>query len=248
MPGLSTILLWNNCITSKKNTNIVAEHFEFMSNHPLAARKFSPGSQAKFEIKLSPRQIELRKFAQAQDYVFNPMKVRSAMKYKDFPIEKGNNIQFEENFMEKYTEVGKISISDVTLTQGARQASTDTHLTVVHVTETELSIPDFALEPEGLTTKLSEMFTGKDIDFPEYPGFSKKYYLRGPSEVHVRDFFGGPIIRFLEAQEPVHIEAHKNRLLFYKKLDLLEPGQIQELEKVAEEFVALASHKVKQPV
>jgi MFS superfamily sulfate permease-like transporter len=223
------------------------EHFEFMSNHPLAARKFSPGNQAKFEIKLGPRQIELRKFAQAQDYVFNPMKVRSAMKYKDFPIEKGNNIQFEENFMEKYTEVGKISISDVTLTQGARQASTDTRLTVVHVTETDLSIPDFALEPEGLSTKLSEMFTGKDIDFPDYPGFSKKYYLRGSSEVHVRDFFAGPIIHFLEKHEPVHIEAHKNRLLFYKKLDLLEPAQIQELEKVAEEFVALASQKVKQP-
>ena len=224
------------------------EQFQFLSNHPLAARKFSPSSQAKFEVKLGPRQIELRKFAQAQEYGFNPMKVRSAMKYKDFPIEKGNNIQYEENFMEKYIEAGKISISDVTLTQGARQASSDTHLTVVHVTETELSIPDFALEPEGFTTKLSEMFTGKDIDFPEYPGFSKKYYLRGSSEVGVRDFFAGPIVRFLEKHEPVHIEAHKNRLLFYKKLDLLDPAQIQELEKVAEEFVVLASQKVKQPV
>ena len=167
------------------------------------------------------------------------------MKYKDFPIEKGNNIQYEENFMEKYIEAGKISISDVTLTQGARQASSDTHITVVHVTETDLSIPDFALEPEGLSTKLSEMFSGKDIDFAEYPGFSKKYYLRGPSEVPVRDFFAGPIIHFLEKQESVHIEAHKNRLLFYKKLDVLQPAQIQELEKVAEEFVAMASEKVK---
>ena len=147
--------------------------------------------------------------------------------------------------MEKYIEAGKISISDVTLTRGARQASSDTHLTVVHVTETELSIPDFALEPEGLSTKLSEMFSGKDIDFPEHPGFSKKYYLRGPSELQVRDFFAGPIIHFLESQEPVHIEAHRNRLLFYKKLDLLEPAQIMELEKVVEEFVTLASQKVK---
>jgi len=36
--------------------------------------------------------------------------------------------------------------------------------------------------------------------------------------------------------------------LLYKKLDLLEPAQIQELEKVAEEFVALALQKVKLPV
>src|SRR6185295_20333828 len=106
------------------------------------------------------------------------------------------------------------------------------------------SIPDFALEPEGLSTKLSEMFSGKDIDFPEHPEFSKKYYLRGSSEVQVRDFFAGPIIHFLEKQEPVHIEAHRNRLLLYKKLDVLEPVQIQELEKVAEELVALVSQKV----
>jgi hypothetical protein len=111
----------------------------------------------------------------------------------------------------------------------------------------DLSIPDFALEPEGLSTKLSEMFAGKDIDFPDYPGFSKKYYLRGPSEIQVRDFFAGPLMHFLEKHQALHIEAHRNRLLFYEKLDVLEPPQIQELEKVAEEFVKLASQKVKQP-
>jgi hypothetical protein len=169
------------------------------------------------------------------------------MKYKDFPIEKGNKIQYEENFMEEYIAAAKISISDITVTQGARQVSSDSHITIVQLGETELSIPDFALEPEGLSTKLSEMFSGKDIDFHEYPEFSKRYYLRASDEIGVREFFSGPIIHFLEKQDEMHIEAHKNRLLFYKKLDLLDPPEIQELEKVAEEFLRLASQKMKQP-
>lgn len=221
------------------------DKFNPLSSHPLAARKAGNGN--KIEIQLTQRQMDLRKFAQEQDYTFNPMKVRSAMKYKDFPIEKGNKILYEDNFMEKYAEFGKISVSDVTLTQGARQASTDTHITMVHMTELEMTIPDFALEPEGLSTKLSEMFAGKDLDFHEHPEFSKKYYLRGQHESQVRDFFGGPIIHFLEKHDEVHIEAHKNRLLFYRKLDLLEPIEIIELEKVAEEFVNLASKRTKQP-
>jgi MFS superfamily sulfate permease-like transporter len=214
-----------------------------LSSHPLAARKISSGSTNRIQIQLSPRAIELRKFAYKEDYNFYPQRVRSAFKYKDFPIEKGNKIQYEENFMEKYNEFGKISISDITLTEGARQARTDTRITVVHISETDVVIPDFTLEPEGISTKLSEMFIGKDIDFNAYPEFSKLYYLRGSSEAGIRKFFAGSVIKFLEQHKPLHVECHKNRLLFYKKLDLLSGSEIQDLEKIAEAFLALLEEK-----
>ena len=217
------------------------DHFQQMSNHPLAARKI--GSSSKFEIQLSTRQIGLRKFAMAEQYAFNPMRVRTAMKYKGFPIEQGNKIQYEENFMEKYIEAGKISVSDITLRQLDRPESSDTNITVVQISETDFSIPDFALEPEGLGTKLSEMFSGKDIDFNEHPGFSKMYYLRGLAETQVRSFFAGKVVTFLESHEPVHIEAHKNRLLFYQKHGLLDPDQIVVLEQFAEDFVTMIESK-----
>jgi MFS superfamily sulfate permease-like transporter len=211
------------------------EHFEFFSSHPLAARKVGKGN--KFEIQLNTRQVALRKFAQLNDYAFNPMKVRTALKYKDFPITSGNKIQYEENFMEKYGEVGKISVSDITLTQIGRPETSDTQITVVQINETDVTIPDFALEPEGLGTKLTEIFSGKDIDFHEHPEFSRKYYLRGLSESDARQFFSERVITFLESHEAIHIEAHRNRLLFYQSLDLLEPAQIESLEAFAEEFV-----------
>ncbi len=222
------------------------ERFKTFSNHPLAARKFSLDQLNKIEIRLSPRQIELRKFSEANEYDFNPQHVRTNTKYKGFPIQKGNLIRFEENIMSKYLELGKIEVADMTLTQGARQASQETHVTVVHISETDLPIPDFALEPESFGTRFSELVGGKDIDFPEFPQFSKKFYLRGEPETNVREFFSEPLVRFLENREEIHIECHRHRLLFYKKLDLLEPHEITFLEKYAEDFVNVIREKVSQ--
>ncbi len=217
------------------------ENFKMLSNHPLATRKFDPGSQAKFEIKLSPRQINLRSFAERNELNFYPQKVRNAIKYKDFPIQNGNKIQYEENVLSKYTAAGKFEISDITLSEGARQEQSDTQITLLQISETDFMIPDFALEPEGLWSKFSELVNGKDIDFKSFPTFSSKYYLRGNQEEAIREFFSEPLIHFLENREEMHIECHKNKLLFYKKRDLLNAAEIQFLISFAEELMAIAS-------
>ncbi len=224
------------------------DHLNPLSGHPLAARKVMKEAADKIEIRLTSRQIALRKFASSNEYDFNPQHVRVAAKYKEFPIQQGNKIRFEENVLSKYADIGKVEVADMTLVQGARQASMETHVTVVHISETDLPIPDFALEPESFGTKFSELMGGKDIDFAEFPNFSRKYYLRGQSESDIRAFFTEPVVRFLEDREEIHIECHKHRLLLYKKLDLLEPTEIEFLEKFAEDFVAALKSGVRQPV
>ncbi|HEY5824420.1 MAG TPA: SulP family inorganic anion transporter, partial [Cyclobacteriaceae bacterium] len=222
------------------------EHFQFFSSHPLAARKFAPGSQNKLEIKFSPRQIELRKFAELNDYVYYPQKIRNLMKYKDFPIQKGNKILYEENILAKYLENGKIEASDITLSEGALQEQNDTHITVLHISEIDINLPDFALEPEGLWSKFSELAGGKDIDFANHPGFSKKYYLRGENETTIRNFFSESLIHFFENREEMHVECHKNKLLIYKKRDLLESSEIGYCEKFAGDLLQLIQQKATQ--
>jgi MFS superfamily sulfate permease-like transporter len=212
------------------------DHLNPLSGHPLAARKVSKTAADKIEIRLSARQVELRKFGNENDYDFNPQHVRVGAKYKDFPIQSGNTIRFEENILSKYADIGKIEVADLNITQGVRQAGQEVHVTVVHVSETNLPIPDFALEPESFGTKFSELVGGKDIDFANYPEFSRKFYLRG-DEPAVRTFFKESVIRFLENREEIHIECHKHRLLLYKRLDLLDVAEIEFLEKYAEEFV-----------
>jgi hypothetical protein len=132
--------------------------------------------------------------------------------------------------------------------EGARQSQHEIHITVVQVSETNAFIPDFDLEPEGLWSKLFEGVAGKDIDFDNHPVFSKKYYLRGRIESEVRDFFSEQIIQFLENREEMHIECHRNRLIFYKKRDLLESSEILYTSKFAEEFISLIHQKEVQTV
>ncbi len=224
------------------------EYFQHFSNHPLATRKLSPGIQTKYEIKLSPRQIELRKFADANDYTYFPLKVKTSFKYKEFPIQAGNKISYEENILSKYSEFGKIESSDITLQEGALQDKNETHITIVQVSDFNLAIPDFALEPEGLWSKLFEGVSGRDIDFDAHPDFSKKYYLRGENENTITQFFSERVIHFLENREEMHVECHKNRFIFYKKRDLLEPEEINYVAKFAEDFLQLAQANAPNPV
>ncbi|MBI3221444.1 MAG: SulP family inorganic anion transporter [Bacteroidetes bacterium] len=219
------------------------EHFQPMSNHPLAARKLAPSNQNKIEIKLSPRQMELRKFAEAHDFAFYPQRARNLMKYKDFPLQRGNKLMFEENILSKYNELGKVEVSDISLQEGAMQDRTETRITVLQLSDTDVVIPDFALEPEGLWSKLFEGVAGKDIDFASHPLFSKKYYLRGENEEAITQFFSDAIIRFLENREEMHIESHKNRLIFYKKREVLEPSEIEYAEKFAADFLQVITQK-----
>jgi hypothetical protein len=216
------------------------DNFKALSSHPLATRKYDPTALSRYEIRLDSRQVALRQFASETGYAFYPQVVRTALKYKDFPISKGSRILHEENTLEKYLDEARIIVADVTLAEGARQEQSETKITLALVSETGLKFPDFALEPEGLWTKLSELGGSKDIDFSDHPEFSKKYFLRGENEVAIREFYSAEILNFLENREEIHIESHRGKLLFYKKRALLDVDDIPFLEKYAEDFLAVA--------
>jgi len=220
------------------------EKFNPFSNHPLAARKASASSPSKFEMKLNQRQMELQQFATTNDLIFYPQKIRSALKFRNYPIEKGSKIVYEENVLSKYTDFGKVEISDITVSEGTGMGHEDTIITVIHVSDLEAKIPNFSLEPERLWTKLSELSFGKDIDFKDHPGFSSKYYLRGDDEVAVRKFFQEEIISFFEASPVIHIESHKNKLLVYEKRATLSTSEIMS----ALTFVEGLANAVNKPV
>jgi MFS superfamily sulfate permease-like transporter len=216
------------------------DNFKALSNHPLAARRHDPTALTRYEIRLDQRQVALRQLAAEAGYAFYPQVVRTAIKYKDFPISKGSRILHEENILEKYLDEARIIVADVTLVEGARQEQSETKITLALVSETGMKFPDFALEPEGLWTKLSELGGSQDIDFGNHPEFSKKYFLRGENEAAIREFFSADILNFLENREQIHIESHRGKLLFYKQRELLGVDDIPFLEKYAEDFLAAA--------
>ena len=217
------------------------------SDHPLATRKISPERPDRIELRLDKRQIQLRDFAEQFDFTFYPMTARAIAKYKDFPIEAGSKVMYEDNILSKYTDYGKVEISDIQVTEGAGSARQDSVMTVFLISDLEFPVPNFALEPERLWTKFFEHTWGKDIDFRNHPDFSKKYYLRADNEIDVRGFFREGLIGFLEKQPDVHIESQRGKLLIYDKREKLSSEEIQSVLLFVEGFVQQLTKIEPQP-
>lgn len=216
------------------------------SEHPLATRNFSESKRSKMEFRLNSRQVLLRDFAEANEMAFYPQTGKNMAKYRGFPIQKGSRILYEENVLSSYTDFAKIEISDITVSEGARMAQQDTHITVLQASELDFLIPDFALEPEHMWTRISEFTFGKDIDFTSHPEFSRRFYLRGEDENAVREFFSERCISFLEKHDHIHIESHKNKLLIYKKKELLDAEEVQELLDFVTGFIQMMIRQEEQ--
>ena len=110
-------------------------------------------------------------------------------------------------------------ICDVTFDEGALMAK-EVFQTTAHIIILPYKIPRFILEKEGLFDKVFEKlysFSGrKDIDFKEYPNFSKKFYLSGHDEESVRNFFNSRLIHYLDKNEIYHIESNGEALLIFR--------------------------------
>jgi MFS superfamily sulfate permease-like transporter len=219
------------------------EKHKGLSPHPMAARKLVGAGEASSTSVLSQRATELKSFASSNGFAFDSKKINNPLKYKGFPIQGGSSIRFEENILQRNANGFAIEVADVTLTEIQLASKEDTNITMLHVAGFEASIPDFALEPESMHTKLSELVGGKDLDFKDHPEFSKRYYLRGYDENSVRNFFNVNLINFFEGHEELHVEAHDNNLLIFKKRGLMSPSEIQSALKFTDELIKVISKK-----
>lgn len=221
------------------------DRFKPLSSHPLATRKFSADAYATFEVKLDDRQIGLRDFARQEGLDFYPQRTRNATRLRHFPFATGNRLMAEENLLSRYHDWGLLQVSDILITEGVRQEQQELAVTIMELSDLDLSLPDFALEPEGLWSKFAELTIGKDIDFGDQPGFSRKYYLRGSDESAIRSFFTPELRSFLENREVMHIECQHNKLLLFKRMGVIEPQEIRYLQQYAADLLKVIGGGVK---
>ena len=84
------------------------------------------------------------------------------------------------------------------------------------------------------------MFGAKDIDFDNFPEFSKRYLLRGPDEQRIRDFFTNDTLRFFEQlKQKWSIEANGDRIVIYHRAKRSKPAHYNDfLKQTWEAFLA----------
>jgi hypothetical protein len=106
--------------------------------------------------------------------------------------------------------------------------SSQTHFqTVILVSAQKQSFPEFIMVPETFLSAISEWFGCKDIDFNDYPVFSKKYFLRSSNETGVRQFFTPAIINYFENNLfKENLAVSGTDLIMYNPVLIYKPEEI----------------------
>lgn len=118
---------------------------------------------------------------------------------------------------------------DYRYTTGSGKHQSTHHQTVLSFKSDHLHLPQFTLRPENLFDKLGEIIGFRDIDFRDYPEFSRRYLLRGNDEEAVRDTFGEGVIRFFERHNVLCAEGSGDQLIVYRADQRLEPEELKKM-------------------
>lgn len=122
-----------------------------------------------------------------------------------------------------------LAIFDYKYTTGSGKNS-QTHLqTVIAIQSQELNCPAFRMRPENIFDRVGSALGFQDIDFDEYPEFSKLFVLQGSNETAIRSFFTADLARFFESKKGHCVEAQAGCMLFYKSGKRRKPDQLKDL-------------------
>lgn len=75
------------------------------------------------------------------------------------------------------------------------------------------NLGEVMIKPETLVDKVSNFFIKVDVDFEEYPAFSKNYFLAANHPELVKAKFPSSILNVLEVIEGLSMEIHGNLVL-----------------------------------
>jgi MFS superfamily sulfate permease-like transporter len=208
------------------------DYHKHLSDHPLAAKRIVKQNQ------LNDRQLEIREFAQENELLFDHRMISNTAKFDAYSISEHSTVKIEENVLKQFYRNHEIEISDILIEQGGNTVTRqDYKMTVLHITLPTASLPHFTLQKEGFVDTLFALSGFNDIDFEEFPNFSYYYLLKGPNELHIRNFFKEDIIRFFENNKGYHLEVTENTILVLKRAGLLSLEESKAMSEFAQKLV-----------
>lgn len=216
------------------------EHLVTSSEHPLAARRSLALNEIvkPKEVPLSKRQKAVEAFAMEEglDLDFAPKFALLRMSFSPFNITR--KAIDAKNLLVGITENYQYMFTDIFVQEANYLTNPEFKMTVMLVNTNNINIPDFSLEAEGMFYDLRGIAGNKDIDFAEYPNFSKQYFLTGDNQSEIRKFFTPSLISFFEQNKGFVIEARNGTLLVYRKTVIQSISEMKETIIFVQNFVA----------
>jgi hypothetical protein len=143
-------------------------------------------------------------------------------------FDRGHSRKFDNVMSGSYSGF-RVSLFDYSFTTGGGKSSHTWTQTVAAFTQ-ELSLPDFALRPEGFFDRIGEALVHKDIHFDSHPDFSHRYHLRGSDPEKIRELFSPALLTFCEGLAPEdkwHIEGNGTALILYRSDATVNPVEVR---------------------
>ncbi len=145
--------------------------------------------------------------------------------------------------------IGGVLLSAGTGNYGSRNRTTYMFTAAVFTAGGGTSFPTLQLYPEGFFSKIGSVFGGQDINFPEFPEFSKRFVLKSTDEMTVRAMFDQPTAGFFEAHQGVTVNAGGQYLVFYranKRVKTADTRQFLDTAVYAYRTLAAAAARVRR--
>lgn len=124
-------------------------------------------------------------------------------------------------------------IFDYKFIRGSGKSRRVYYQTVFFIRSKKLGLPAFYMRPESILHSIAEWLKLRsDIDFEDYPEFSKQYELQGDDEDYIRATMNEKVLRFFSENKNWSLEGVNYYLIFYKKNRLIAPQEIKEFHRI----------------
>lgn len=154
----------------------------------------------------------------------------------------GNNSVTLTNAVHRTVDSARLIIADMRYHEGGTSDSNSnaSNQTVAYFSSDQLQFPSFELRPERKLLTFFSNITGiKDIDFDDYPEFSKQYHLFGWNTQPVRALFDDDLLRHFTGNPGWHLNAANNSLAMFRPGTQIDPSGFDEFIQEAMETFSL---------
>ncbi|MBT4864050.1 MAG: hypothetical protein HON53_02875 [Planctomycetaceae bacterium] len=194
-------------------------------------------------IREKKRTENLRAIAAELSFGFAEGDERLLAHLGEFPLFSKGSDRKMNNVLQGTSSDTEVSLFDYRYTTSNGKNSQIHRQTAVCFRSKRLDLPNFTLQPESWFHKIGTMLGYQDIDFADYPEFSRKYLLRGDDEESVRDLFTAATIEQLDGQTGICLEGRGNWLIVYRAGKRAKPMEVQDFLATGFDVYAAFAHE-----
>jgi hypothetical protein len=193
------------------------------SSHPFAVRTLRPMKPFRvFGGGKTKRQQQLEALAHEKGWRYSEAPKKNKFLFRGHPVYQVAKVEQTYNLIENKEKT--LSLFDIHYSEGAFIAKESVQTTLLRI-RLEKQIPVFSFDRELLLEKLSHLAGIHDIEFPEFPEFSRNFYVQGDSPKKLRSFFDAKMVSFFSAYGFYHIMSNGRELLVRQFLRPATPAE-----------------------